>query len=46
MCWISAIIAAGQVAELIQISAENLNRQASALQHRQAQDFVSRVRAA
>ena len=34
----------GQVAEQIQVSAENLNRQASVL-HRQAQDFASRVRA-
>jgi methyl-accepting chemotaxis protein len=34
----------GQVAEQIQIAAENLNRQASVL-HRQAQDFASRVRA-
>ena len=34
----------GQVAEQIQISAENLSRQASVL-HRQAQDFASRVRA-
>jgi hypothetical protein len=31
------------VAEQIQFSAENLNRQASVL-HRQAQDFASRVR--
>jgi methyl-accepting chemotaxis protein len=34
----------GQVAEQIQISVENLNRQASVL-HRQAQDFAGRVRA-
>jgi len=34
----------GQVAEQIQVSAENLNRQASVL-HRQAQDFAGRVRA-
>jgi methyl-accepting chemotaxis protein len=34
----------GQVAEQIQFSAENLNRQASVL-HRQAQDFASPVRA-
>jgi methyl-accepting chemotaxis protein len=34
----------GQVAEHIQVSAENLNRQAAVL-YRQAQDFASRVRA-
>ncbi|HEY0224467.1 MAG TPA: methyl-accepting chemotaxis protein [Pseudolabrys sp.] len=34
----------GEVAEHIQVSAENLNRQASFL-HRRAQDFASRVRA-
>ena len=34
----------GQVAQQIQVSAENLNRQAAVL-HRQAQDFSSRVRA-